>query len=235
MQTNNFLPKLRSLLRQCVHCGWVVPVEGSGFCQACLNLLGEYLSPGLRSQISPFGGVQFVSLFDWPPGSSSHVVGSLIRASKNGRMSREMDFYARWLVRRMTLLVPSFTNELNGLVVPCPPAKEGKFDHACAFAYALSRSLNCSWEQALTRDSEGTPQKRKSRRDRRQVRLQLKLGRPGTYRARTVYFIDDVITTGATAGAAWEGLGYPGSFLVLCLAYRQVSCGDSDLLLDSEF
>lgn len=74
----------------------------------------------------------------------------------------------------------------------------------------------------LYRLSSETGQKFQTRKERRQLQLgcYLRQGLGGAKDDLRVHFVDDVLTTGSTALAAWQALGHPRHFTVWSLIYR---------------
>lgn len=107
------------------------------------------------------------------------------------------------------------------IVIPAPPRIDGQLDHAVKLAQEIALSLGIPLSQPLQRGgTAGVVHHRLHRRERHlSARANLHLReRSKTY--RRVIFVDDVITTGATANRAKALIGNPEYFQVWVLARR---------------
>ena len=130
---------------------------------------------------------------------------------KGGEPRAAYRFYARMLVSRMKYLeLPS-----NTVLLPCPSTR--RKDHAKALAIELSQILGVPVVQALMTEKSHKSQKQKSRSEREKIVFQ----KTASLRRKHVIFIDDIVTTGATAKAAKKALGLTEGFEVWCLAHRR--------------
>ena len=102
----------------------------------------------------------------------------------------------------------------EAVIVPSP-GRSNKVDHAYWFACALGRELDLPVCDSLVLHNQKRAQKGLKRKDRTQREMRAK----GEL-FQEVIFVDDVVTTGATARAAQKALKYPKSFTVLAFACR---------------
>jgi len=107
------------------------------------------------------------------------------------------------------------------IFVPAPGARPKK-NHALYIARALSSITGCDFKDILFENKNNKKQKRLSRLERENKKFEVK----GSFKLQgneQIIFIDDVITTGATAKAAFKALGSPQNFEVWVLAEKLYS------------
>ena len=115
------------------------------------------------------------------------------------------------------------------IFVPAPGRNSWGRDHAESLAFELAKLSGGRYLPALIRAESVTEQKRKTRKQRlRDIKnggLKQGVDLPACGR---VIFVDDVITSGATAQRAFEDLGRPENFEVWTLFHRpRVTLTDS--------
>jgi hypothetical protein len=108
-----------------------------------------------------------------------------------------------------------FAGSENRVVMASPPQVVGQVDHSGELARQVSRVSHWPLVHGLKRVEQSKGQKGLDRVERTKVHLEWTGEAP-----ESVIFVDDVITTGATASAAWRALGKPMDFQVWCLVER---------------
>jgi len=199
--------------RCCLHCG-SFRAGDSQFCTACETDLWNF-HPAARTFELSGTEIQAWALFDWFP-DQDRKISKLMITLKGGRPASAFDFYAQAFVAKMPLAdLPS-----NAVFLPCPNSK-GR-NHALIWANSLSKLLGIPVIQALESMPGSSSQKHKSRSERQKIEFIKK----AILRHKHVIFIDDIITTGATATAAKKALGLTAGFEVWCLAHRRQLAAD---------
>jgi hypothetical protein len=117
------------------------------------------------------------------------------------------------IVHRCVYLLPQPLPQ--GLFYVTPENK--KIDHGSEWAQAFSEILGVP-AYRLTLSSQGN-HKTKTRQERWSERVVLN-SYPTNF-LRHYWFVDDLLTTGATAQAVWASLGRPESFKVVTIVYRE--------------
>lgn len=151
------------------------------------------------------------SLFRWPPGESD-ALSSLILQMKE----EPVDTWKIWALEFMTQLEQ--TSKKTILV--SSESSSGK-KHAQNFAAALSSYLDYPHVCPLRPKQAGKNQKELKRleRSQREFDLSVEFSKPPHTR---IIFVDDVVTTGQTAQAAYRALKEPYDFEVWSLIYREL-------------
>jgi predicted amidophosphoribosyltransferase len=189
-------------LKSCASCGsYQAPIDG--FCRNCMSALLLQTSNLHLTSMSSFS---CLSLFKW--NDQNEKAGLLVKALK-GRNSRMA--YAKLAIDFMGRLgKPVKPNSL--LVVP--PSKRGDSDHAHAFALGIATLTGQTVVSPFI--SSQVDQKKLSKSER--ILLKYKVKSP--VRSEAFIFVDDLLTTGSTARAAWNALGRPKHFSAWTLACR---------------
>lgn len=214
MSWNHVKNQVLDSFRVCARCGSFSWKPITLFCSSCSETLKNFELPGART-VSDQRFLVYAH-YVWNQSSDS-VVRPLIYSLKGGELENEIAALAEsfsWSLRE--------TREKNLTLVP-PPSRTGEPDHALVWANALAKIWNCEvWRPlnlAPKADVLSLSQKHKSRKDRASLEfLPVKIAKP--YSKTKLIFVDDVLTTGSTARAAFKALGEPKSFEVWAIAWR---------------
>jgi predicted amidophosphoribosyltransferase len=219
-------------LRGCLYCGSLLRYS-DGLCNSCSENLWSWASPRGELFQQQVHKLEVLSLFQWVPGRQE-VLSRLVHALKGKHGEELWTAYAEEFQRRRipeSLACPS----RPFLVIPSP-AKNGSSDHATLFANALAKGEKGLIYNCLLRENTADKQKKKSRSQRQRTTLGWRENFSNQDFAKMsvekhIVFVDDVVTTGSTAVAAWRTLGKPRDFSVWALAQRGLSCGASKSLV----
>ncbi len=190
-------------LKSCPLCFSLVgPVDGC--CSRCLRALLVNCGPELHV----VSGLPFAvrSLLVWT--DDWDQVGGLVKSLKGPWSRRAYAKLAEEFLRRAN-------QRYSGIGFVVPPSRNGRADHAHAFAEGFSTITGVKVESPFERVVDGT-QKERDRVERFKLEYRLK-SRP---KAEAFIFVDDLLTTGSTASAAWRALGKPKCFSAWTLACR---------------
>lgn len=214
-------------LRGCLYCG-SLDRGPDGLCLVCSEDLSSWHQPqgGLFHQ--EVHKLKVEALYEWIPGQQE-VLSKLVRALKGNRSEKQWHHYAEEFLRRRWI---ERATKKAYLLVPAP-SRDGKNDHAQHFvnglvaAHAGLELYNC-----LSRDCGAGSQKKRKRSERQRTTMEWAENiTQADFNAKAagkhIIFVDDVVTTGSTARAAWRTLGKPRDFAVWALAQRGLSCGAS--------
>lgn len=141
-----------------------------------------------------------------------------IKALKGGDFRADYHQIAlEWIKRRQIAAIEELSTPV--FIIPSPSQKGHQADHAFCLAHALSEVTDWQIKNILTFPIvEHKSQKHKKVTERSERQFQLLSG--AEIPKGTLIFIDDVVTTGSTADAAWKTLGKPDQFEVWCVAYQ---------------
>lgn len=194
----------------CAICGaWV---RQWFLCAACRDRIFQGVEPRTRH----FPEFVSKSLFSWRPNGIS-ALDAVMAALKR---KSDADFWRPFAVS-LTLYYGQLSSKTT--LVPVPSLRE---NHALGLAKALQSIHGCQLVDGLqvTRRIE---LKNLNRLEREQQLFKLE---NSCRDYRDVVIVDDIVTTGATARAAFQALGRPQSCQVWCLSDRR-PCGERRPLL----
>lgn len=184
------------------------------FCESCWECLLRERTALTRPIHGCYVGLNVMSLWDWREDSNRRLE-SLIYGLKGGGLASVQKRLAWYWVEKATRLHQKV--DPRAIIVPAPPMIPGYPDHAWGLANALSDLLHRPLILALERQNQGE-QKTKGRGGRLGIELRKVGDLP--LECPQVIFVDDVITTGATAMAAKKALKAHRGFFVWTLAER---------------
>lgn len=216
------IDSIYSLVRACPIC--------SDFCRKNLTLCSQcerFLNPQNQGLVKAYP-FPVISLYDW---KNDDILAhyNFVRTLKGGIVSDIFADFAKKLVQKR--LGWKRTGLSQAILVPAALRKNSRSDHALQLAQQISKLINCKHVYISYRDGEGE-QKIKSRKERWQNIP--KSPHPRNHQSyqvtspdgldfsceTTFIFVDDVITTGATAQKAYLDLGQPKHFEVWTVLSR---------------
>lgn len=163
----------------------------------------------------------------WTAGDYAGPLGDVIRVAKNGRSPAMLQTVGRHLARLVRSRVPCVD-----VIVPVPSARwrtaARGFSPAWVLAHELGRALGVPVSPLLMRRGRGGQRGRDATARMREVRREIRCRDGIGAVPRRVLLVDDVLTTGATAGACAEellGLGARRVFLVAATTTKLKSSG----------
>lgn len=196
---------------KCTLCGKLLKEEETDFCKMCRTEASEFM--GRKTQI------EFLDSFTAVWYYEGNVRGSLLRY-KFGRRRSYADAYGRMLAMKLLREYPDGFDILTW--VPVSPLRKIKrgFDQGELLARAVGRELNFPPLALLKKIRNNTPQSGISDPSLRRANVL------GVYRMRTdldlkgkrILLLDDILTTGSTAGEAAKTLRCAGAKEVHCAA-----------------
>lgn len=197
----------------CLNCG-CFSVRPLGLCEFCEN---KYLRPflGWRKVLVGSNPLNVYSLLTWPPGQSD-VFSKWVLSLKNSSPYKWKNLAQLWLQNSCEKVSLSPTS----ILIPCPSRKVGR-DHALRWTQAMSQATGIAYSQRLRYSAQAVSSQRSSSfYERKKIRFEIIAQESPLETSKKIVFMDDIVTTGATANAAWMALGQPKDFEVWCLVYR---------------
>lgn len=199
-------------LRVCPKCSAMVgPVDG--FCSSCLGQVVNNISEPHFTFGFPF---PIWSLLRWS--SEAEEVGQLVKALKGQQNQRAYRILAHEMLK--CFRSHRVLRQKPALFV-FPPSKGGVADHAQLLALSLSYWSGIPHINAFASAREQKEQKSLDKSGRQGLRFERSHVRlPPSAQNEGIIFVDDLLTTGSTARAAWLALNKPKRFTVWTLACR---------------
>ncbi len=185
---------------------------GAYRCQVCQDLICQSMLPFEQRECFDYI-VPVYSLFDWNK-KNDQPLRYLISKLKGGAQTSMFERFALEFLK----FGPFLPQE--AVLIPAPAAT---LDHAFTFAHAVAGVTGIAIWPLLEKQSSSV-QKTKSRQDRLRLKLKPNPFEFKKFQAQEprVIFIDDVITSGATAQAAFYALNSPACFEVWTIARRSL-------------
>ncbi|WP_413585785.1 ComF family protein [Bdellovibrio sp. HCB274] len=212
---------VRKFSTPCLHCGSFLKSEGL-LCESCRNKVETYIKPDL--EMRTLGVFEAYMLFRWNPGTSD-LLSAQLAGLKGFRTNFDWNYWAnRFVSRRIHKALP--TRRI--ILIPAPSSTGRTGDHAYQWAQALGKATGAEICLCLTKKTRAH-QRGATRENRVQVEFALdeNSSMVSEFWSDALWvFVDDIVTTGSTALAAYEALGRPPHFEAWALAQRTLACGD---------
>lgn len=224
----SLLAYISSYCSCCLHCGSLF-VREALLCRKCHDTLSPRKSDE-KPRHFPF---VVRALYNWRPGESD-MLSSLVLALKGSRQRRHWTYYAQVMAQRASSTLPPGRKIC---VVPAPAKRVGQKDHAYHWGTCLAEALGATFLPCLEKvpsSQDHAKQREKDRGERALLEMAAHVNyseMSGFLTDPLIIFADDILTTGATARAAYQALGSPPHFEVWVLSERGLSCGASKDLL----
>ena len=202
-------------IRACAVCKTYFP-PSHWLCSLCWKALErEYLcsSNSYRSEKK----LPHLRLLDWHEGNElfiRHFINSLKQGGPDFIFKRlGLEMFSRFLYLSL------WGKKASPIFIPAPPRIKNTRDHADQLASALSFYFKGEVKKPLKRGLSSHSQKRKSKRERTKILIQNEKSLP--HSDGPVVFVDDALTTGSTARAAFQALNKPKFFFIFTLVWKR--------------
>ena len=207
--------KLLMWFKGCAVCRLSVPGR-AWLCAGCQTRLKSFYLPSgemMRQQ----DGLTHVRLLDWNKKNDQFLRRFLSSLKKGGPLFVFQDLMQEFLHRLVQTGLGGEGSKLSTVITPAPPAKEGTADHAFCLAKAFAELTGHALALRLkAQPLSSSKQKLKTVLERRKIDFS-----PAPLGLKNVIFMDDILTTGSTARAAYKALNNPPVFKIFTLAWRQ--------------
>jgi predicted amidophosphoribosyltransferase len=183
------------ILRSCAICGLTsYPIRF--LCPDCLHKLR---TKWVKPQVFYQENLTIHYLTEWNS-QNGLLMSDLLTKLKGKRSKRAWEEIAEWYLQYFVTSLPS-----NAIIVPLPSSNNAKAHHAQHFAKSLSKRLRVPVVEPLMRQDKGS-QKKRSKQQRRQIKMSLK---PDIFipEGAQIVLVDDLVTTGSSILAASKVLG----------------------------
>lgn len=214
---NSFRNFLSFGLNVCPGCGSFQPGESL----LCLPCEKKVLSKA-QAFSETVSGFPVRFLFRWNPGESD-VLSRLILSLKGPHQQTAW----RWWAQVFFDIHASRINQENYCLVSGPlRPSQSRADHSGLWANGLADCFGLENEGALFRKEREESARKLDLFERQRRRRLVKITETSLGQDRFWVMTDDILTTGSTARAIYEGLASPLKYEVWCLAYRTRSSCD---------
>ena len=201
-----------NIFRFCAVCGYMFPPI-KWICPYCWKQLKKQYLPYLKTYRSQ-RTIPHLRLMDWK-NDNFYLIKTFIESLKGESPKEVMNELARESFLRFihTRVWEKFKNPI---FIPAPPRQPFIKDHAGIFAESLSFYLGGNVCFTLKYNPKKPQQKTKNLLER----SKREFISSKNFKNDSIVFVDDVLTTGYTALAAFKALGKPKNFLICTLAWK---------------